>query len=655
MIRKQILFADNIPDFLITRAEFLKNAGYVVLKAFTLAEARQLLEEAYVHLAILDIRMVNDDDENDVSGLSIARDPAYHAIPKIILTGKPSVSAVKEALGPNLQGLPPAVDFVDKADGPEIMIQAVDKVFAAFVKINWNLDIQWDLREPLSFPHLVNLLEPHLTSDILIYRASELEDLVRKLFFDFQHIRLGRLLWHDPQQFCLTVLTQSSDRATDLRILVCGERELLKQEQEHLKQLAPDIVQRTELRIHEETMHFGANLYGLPGANTEMIQTLRDLFQIGKERTLKAVFAHLLGEVLKSWHEHGHKVEGIGDLMSVYRQTAGLTEEAMPRIEVEKHVESLIQSVQGLGGIQIKRNDEQVTFIFPEGFSRNFPDPLKVIYAALPQYNSPVIYKISAGKLTVDNVLVDAKLQTWLTDFARIDQAPQWWDFICLEAAIHFEISQATDLPAWHEFEECLAKPGRLDEKLEETEVIPELRTSQALIEQIRQQATVETGSNPIPYYGGLLVWTVEAIANYDPGVWSTQAERLRGAHLLLTACILAERLGIVVDTSPASGPLRLDENGRVWLGEKRVASLIGLHLKLLQCLSEQAGKVVSPRVIVEKVYGEKYSNKDRDQSIRQEILRLREKIEPDPSQPRYIITEREKGYRLQVSGEPEE
>lgn len=33
-----VLFADNDPDFLNTRAEFLEQAGYRVLKAYTLAQ-----------------------------------------------------------------------------------------------------------------------------------------------------------------------------------------------------------------------------------------------------------------------------------------------------------------------------------------------------------------------------------------------------------------------------------------------------------------------------------------------------------------------------------------------------------------------------------------------------------------------------------------
>ncbi len=61
----------------------------------------------------------------------------------------------------------------------------------------------------------------------------------------------------------------------------------------------------------------------------------------------------------------------------------------------------------------------------------------------------------------------------------------------------------------------------RLYEKLEQSDVIPDLRTSLALIEQVRQQASNETGPDLLPYYAGLLVWTVDAMADYEPGILS--------------------------------------------------------------------------------------------------------------------------------------
>jgi len=120
-----ILLADNDPDFLKARRKFLEAEGYRVVPAPNPSEARRVLKRQDVQLAIIDIRLEDDDDDKDVSGLILAKDPDYRTIPKIILTGFPSVAAVREALGPVLDSLPPAVDFVAKDDGPEVMLRAV--------------------------------------------------------------------------------------------------------------------------------------------------------------------------------------------------------------------------------------------------------------------------------------------------------------------------------------------------------------------------------------------------------------------------------------------------------------------------------------------------------------------------------------------------
>lgn len=72
-------------------------------------------------------------------------------------------------------------------------------------------------------------------------------------------------------------------------------------------------------------------------------------------------------------------------------------------------------------------------------------------------------------------------------------------------------------------------------------------------------------------------------------------------------------------------------------------------ELRLLFLLAENAGRVLSHRQLLEKVWGPEYvDNVDYTKLF---IWRLRQKIEPDPSQPRYILTERGIGYRMAPAG----
>jgi len=138
-----ILFADNDEDFRKTRAEFLEQEGYLVIQAVNSTDARQRLEAGGIDLAILDIRLENDNDERDVSGLWLAKETAEkmptivtsgfmeQMVPKIILTGFASYENVREALAPRVGGLPAAVNFVTKQEGPESLLAAVRRALLA--------------------------------------------------------------------------------------------------------------------------------------------------------------------------------------------------------------------------------------------------------------------------------------------------------------------------------------------------------------------------------------------------------------------------------------------------------------------------------------------------------------------------------------------
>jgi DNA-binding response OmpR family regulator len=68
---------------------------------------------------------------------------------------------------------------------------------------------------------------------------------------------------------------------------------------------------------------------------------------------------------------------------------------------------------------------------------------------------------------------------------------------------------------------------------------------------------------------------------------------------------------------------------------------------KLLQQLSQQAGKVVPHTDLLSKVWGPEY--RDETGYLWVYIRSLRQKLEPDPSNPQFILSEPGFGYRFQV------
>jgi len=85
----------------------------------------------------------------------------------------------------------------------------------------------------------------------------------------------------------------------------------------------------------------------------------------------------------------------------------------------------------------------------------------------------------------------------------------------------------------------------------------------------------------------------------------------------------------------------------RVIVNGERVR-LTPTEFKLFALLVENAGRILTHKQLLEKVWGWEYV--DDVDHVRIYIWHLRRKIEPDPAQPRYIITEPGVGYYFQKS-----
>ncbi|MCW5883212.1 MAG: winged helix-turn-helix transcriptional regulator, partial [Anaerolineae bacterium] len=100
-----------------------------------------------------------------------------------------------------------------------------------------------------------------------------------------------------------------------------------------------------------------------------------------------------------------------------------------------------------------------------------------------------------------------------------------------------------------------------------------------------------------------------------------------------------------------SSGPLyrddylSIDASGWEVVRDGKMVDLTATERKLLFLLVEHANEVLSADTILEKVWGREYA--DRAEYVKLYIWRLRQKLERDATDPRYIVTERGRGYRF--------
>jgi len=90
---------------------------------------------------------------------------------------------------------------------------------------------------------------------------------------------------------------------------------------------------------------------------------------------------------------------------------------------------------------------------------------------------------------------------------------------------------------------------------------------------------------------------------------------------------------------------LRIDfEKRRMFLSEEEI-HLTPMEYKLMMLMAKHVGKVLTHKFLLNEIWGT-FSGNDT-QSLRVFMANIRRKIERDPAQPRYILTEVGVGYRL--------
>jgi OmpR family response regulator RpaB len=95
-------------------------------------------------------------------------------------------------------------------------------------------------------------------------------------------------------------------------------------------------------------------------------------------------------------------------------------------------------------------------------------------------------------------------------------------------------------------------------------------------------------------------------------------------------------------------GLLRIDPNKRrVSLGD-RLVRLTEIEFNILQLLIDRSGKPISRAEILQAIWGYTPRQPGDLRLVDVHISRLRGKIETDPKQPEFIVTERGMGYSFQ-------
>jgi len=103
----------------------------------------------------------------------------------------------------------------------------------------------------------------------------------------------------------------------------------------------------------------------------------------------------------------------------------------------------------------------------------------------------------------------------------------------------------------------------------------------------------------------------------------------------------------VSTEATLAAGPVRLDVDRHVVAVDGAPVSLPLKEFDLLELLLRHTGRVLTRGQLIDRVWGADYVGDTKTLDVH--VKRLRAKLEPDPANPRYLVTVRGLGYKFEA------
>lgn len=616
--KRTVLIVENDAGTMETNLDLFTQEGYNVFVATNPQEAKECVEKEVIDLAVIDVRLENDKDQEDFSGMYLAAELPT-SICMVITTGQ-KWSDLKRlydyVFRRNKEGRRIAYDFIMVEDArPAKVLEAVRTAFDNDIRINAGLNLK--TKPDSSWEKMVGQLKMYRNGNNGARQESEqearergveqLKDLTCRLFsikktVPSRVVFLSTTPGYSPCTVAIVRPTFGKVDGVELAVKF-GPRKSIEQEVQNGEQwVEPHIQSSTRLaygpvwsRVWSREM--GALAYTFVGDNGKTVDTLRTIYKndaLISSEALCDILEDLFAKTCARWYAGKENIleKQPEHLDTLYREQLNLSDVAQVK-KLEDTVKQLIkESSSGRNVFKLLRNG-QLQVHLGERTKLLLHDPLKFCFEkhcsvlggqehrsrAKAHNFFPVTsqYAITHGDLHASNVIVNKERRTWLIDFYKTGVGHILRDFAEMESDIKFTLFGSKSLNARYQLEKALLAPRNLHEEIAlDSNPSPQQTRALAAIQRLRQLAFKLTDiGDTREYYMALLFYALKSISGFTSGSGSTQDRSAAQHHALLSAALICQRLS-------SSSP---DKEGTVFLAHaygKRYRNLIYSGLKSL-------------------------------------------------------------------------
>lgn len=426
-VRGRILVVDDEEHWRNTVQRVLVAAGYDVVTVEEPKKAQERLRSESFHLAILDIRMVDDDPEN-VAGMTLVEalnDLGLASAVKVVML---SAYGTKEQMRKAFARYDVA-DFVDKQkfDNREFRT-LVDDVFREDVRVNLDLKVSW--RGSTARDALVGVFVDDVDGAGRVRKgtpaqerlADELDDLLRRLFVDATSLIVTPIAPGHSGAGVLRVQPFFPDGGGGNPVVVkFGDRATIETEQAHFEKHVKHFLggaRATSLQTWRRTRALGGIVYSLLGAPREEMPDFASMYATAEPKRIGAILDGLFHGTCANWYAP-----------KVF-QPLNLTEDYLGLLRIGPE-----DVVNAFGRMKTVAGKERLRFDGLTGDTK----PLNPIPGLLEQdHVYPTYACVTHGDLNALNIFVDGDDHTWLIDFFRTGRGHILRDLAELDTVVRF-------------------------------------------------------------------------------------------------------------------------------------------------------------------------------------------------------------------------